>query len=74
MTTDMNETKLTTLEQVRAFLARTSGVGFAVPSMGADERYQHLAQVLSGCGYLALTRPDKGLTLRYLQRTTGYSH
>lgn len=45
-----------------------------MPSMGADERYQHLAQVLSGCGYLALTRPDKGLTLRYLQRTTGYSH
>jgi len=55
MTTDMNETKLTTLEQVRAFLAGTSGVGFAVPSMGADERCQHIAQALSGFGYLALT-------------------
>jgi len=36
MVIDMNETKLTTLEQVRAFLAGTSRVRFAVPSMGAD--------------------------------------
>ena len=66
MVIDMSETKLTTLEQVRAFLAGTSRVGFTVPSIGADERYQYIAQVLSGFGYLALTMPDKGLILRYL--------
>ena len=70
---DMNETKLTTLEQVRAFLAGTVEVGFCVTGIGEDERYRHIAGVLGRFGYKKLSRPDKGLILRYLERTTGYS-
>ena len=43
---DMNETKFTTLEQVRAFLAGTVKVGFCATGIGEDERYRHIAGVL----------------------------
>lgn len=70
---DMNETKLTTLEQVRAFLAGTVEVGFCATGTGEDGRYRHIAGVLARFGYQRLKKPDKGLILRYLERTTGYS-
>lgn len=70
---DMNETKLTTLEQVRAFLAGTAEVGFCATSVGEDERYRHISSVLARFGYKRLKKPDKGLILRYLERTTDYS-
>lgn len=69
----MNETKLTTLERVRAFLAGTAEVGFCATSTGEDERYRHISEVLARFGYPRLKKPDKGLILRYLERTTGYS-
>jgi transposase InsO family protein len=72
MVIDMNEAKLTTLEQVRAFLAGTIAVEFAGCGKD-DERYRHIADVLGRFGYRRLKKPGKGLILRYLERTTGYS-
>ena len=65
---DMNETKLTTLEQVRMFLAGTAEIGFCVTGEGEDGRYRHIAGVLTRFGYKRLKKPDKGLILRYLER------
>ena len=73
MVIEMNETKLTTLKQVRSFLAGTAEVGFCATGTGEDERYRHIADVLARFGYKRLKKPDKGLILRYLERTTGYS-
>lgn len=70
---DMNEAKLTTLEQIRAFLAGTIAVEFSVCGGKDDDRYRHIADVLGRFGYRRLKKPDKGLVLRYLERTTGYS-
>ena len=67
----MNEAKLTTLEQLRQFLAGTAAVVF---KPGADDtRYAHIADVLRRFQYAGLQRPQKGIVLRYLERTTGYS-
>ena len=67
----MNEAKLTTLEQLRQFLAGTAAVVF---KPGADDpRYAHIAEVPRRFQYAGLKRPEKGLVLRYLERTTGYS-
>ncbi len=68
----MNETKIKTLEQVRAFLAGTTPVKFTGCGEDAD-RYEYIARVLERFGYRRLRKPDKGLILRYLERTTGYS-
>src|SRR5487761_2549369 len=58
MVIDMDEAKLTTLEDIRAFLAGTMAVEFSV--CGKDEeRYGHIAAVLNRFGYKRLKKPDK---------------
>jgi hypothetical protein len=71
MVIDMNETKLTTLKQLAQFLAGTAEVVFQ-PGQD-DDRYAHIANVLRRFRYNRLKRTEKGLGLRYLGRTTGYS-
>lgn len=75
MVIDMNEAKLATLEQVRAFLAGTEAVAFSGVGLGdgGEERYRHIGEVLKRFCYGRLAKPDKGLIMRYLERTTGYS-
>ena len=72
MIIDMNEAKLTTLEDIQGFLASTIAVEFSAYGKG-DKRYGHIAAVLTRFGYKRLKKRDKGLILRYLERTTGYS-
>ncbi len=69
---DMNEDKLATLVQLRAFLAGTQGVEFH-PLMEDEGCYAQVGKVLSRFGYERLRREDKGVVLRYLECTTGYS-
>ena len=72
MVIDMDETRLQTISQLSAFLAGTLEVQFSVPDSD-DRRYAHIACVAQRFGYARLNRPDKGVVLRYLQRTSGYS-
>lgn len=72
MVIDMNETGLTTLAQIEAFLDGTHEVKFG--ESGADEeRYKHIQSVIRRFRYRSLKRSQKGLLIRYLQHTTGYS-
>ena len=69
---DMNETRVCALGQLKAFLEGTGEIRFQ--SVGDDEgRYSHIQAVLKRFAYPRLKRADKGLVLRYLGRTTGYS-
>jgi len=72
MVIDMNDTQLATVAQLRAFLNGTLAVEFR--PLGDDGgRYGFIAEVLKRLRYPRLGRPDKGVVLRYLERTTGYS-
>lgn len=73
MVIEINDTKrLVSLEQLREFLAATEPVESR--GCGNDEqRYRHIEEVLKRFGYAGLKRRDKGLVVRYLGRTTGYS-
>jgi len=72
MVIDMSEQKLVSLPQLRQFLEGTTEVEFR--GCGKDEdRYRHIEGVLRRFGYGRLKRADKGLVVRYLVRTTGYS-
>ena len=72
MVIDMNETRLCALGQLKAFLEGTGEIRFQ--SVGDDEgRYSHIQAVLKRFAYPRLKRANKGLVLRYLGRTTGYS-
>lgn len=72
MVIDMDETRLQTISQLCAFLAGTLEVRFKVPDSD-DRRYAHIVSVAQRFAYARLNRPDKGVVLRYLQRTSGYS-
>ena len=72
MVIDMNETRLKTVAQLRAFLNGTLEVKFQSISSDA-ERYGFIAAVLNRFAYRRLGRDDKGTVLRYIERTTGYS-
>src|SRR5512134_686954 len=72
MVIDMNETRLNTVAQLRAFLEGTLQVEFC-PLNSDPQRYAFISTLLRRFGYAGLGRVDKGVVLRYLQRTTGYS-
>ncbi len=68
----MNEDRLVTMPQLRQFVDGTTEVEFR--RCGKDEdRYRHIEGVLRRFRYAHLKRADKGLVVRYLMRTSGYS-
>jgi hypothetical protein len=74
MMIDMTETKLSTIEQLRAFVQGTQEVALApAAGQGKGARYAHVQVLVRRFGYAALGREDKAVVLRYLERTTGYS-
>jgi transposase InsO family protein len=70
MVIDMNDAKLQTLDQLRAFLSGTAAIDFSVAD---SERYEFVARTVRRFGYSRLKRPDKSVVLRFLQRVSGYS-
>ena len=70
MVINMEEAKLQTLEQIKAFLDGTSEVVFRVPK---GERNQFIERVLNRLGYAPHGRVDRGVLLRYIERMTGLS-
>lgn len=72
MVIDMNETRLNTVAHLRACLEGTLEVQFQ-PISNDVERYGFIAAVLKRIAYRRLVRADKGVRMRYLAHTTGYS-
>lgn len=72
MVIDMNDENLKTLDQIRYLMTGTEGVEFCHPP-GKDNRYQHIEDTLCRLRYYRLNKTDRGLVLRYLEHTTGYS-
>lgn len=70
MVINMEEAKLKTLSQIKAFLDGTSEVTFRV---SRGERNQFIERVFKRFGYALHGRVDKGVLLRYIERMTGLS-
>ena len=70
MVINMEEAKLQTLVQIKAFLDGTSEVAFRVPKEG---RNPFVERVLKRFGYALHGRVDRGVLLRYIERMTGLS-
>ena len=72
MVINMNETRLCTIEQVKQFMEASAEIDFS--AHGGDlERYAHISDVLKRFGYHQRSRHERGVLLRYLQHTSGYS-
>ena len=72
MVIDMNEQKLNTVAQLRAFLDGTQAVPFEALDEGDSARYAFIEAVVKRLRYQRLKRPGRGVVMRYLERTTGY--
>jgi transposase InsO family protein len=72
MVIDMNDSRVRTLEQVREFLEGTRAVQFR-PLADDEARYRHVSEVLRRFGYGRRARHERGLLLRYLRATAGFS-
>jgi transposase InsO family protein len=72
MKTIMTLHALTTLPQLEDFLAGTQPVTFSVLST-KDDCYQWIQTSLVTFEYLTLSKPHKGLVIRYLLKISGYS-
>ncbi|MEQ1837842.1 MAG: hypothetical protein ABL858_05850, partial [Candidatus Nitrotoga sp.] len=70
MVINMEEAKLQTLEQIKAFLDGTSEVAFRVPK---EDRNPFIERVLKRFGYAPHGRINRGVLLRYIERMTGLS-
>lgn len=71
MVTYMNDKKIQTLDEIRAFLEGTVEVEFSITNK--DERYRWIRTTLVRFHYLTLGRTARGLVLRYLRQVSGYS-
>jgi hypothetical protein len=71
MVTYMNDKKIRSLEDVRAFLAGSTAMDYSITDK--DERYRWIEQTLRRFNYRTLGRVERGVVLRYLERVSGYS-
>jgi hypothetical protein len=72
MVINMDESQLRTIEQIEQFLGASAEVTFT--AHGDDvERYAHISRVLKRFDYPRRSKHDRGVLLRYLQHTSGYS-
>jgi len=71
MIVTLNTQTLSSLKQVRSFLAGTAAVPFATPTH--QDRYHWIALSLEQFGYRRLRRAERGLIVRFLCKVTGYS-
>jgi len=71
MTITMDDTQITTLEQVQAVLDSPEGLAFN--RVGREELYGWIDSVLKRFDYFKLHRKAKGLVKAYLQRLSGLS-
>src|ERR1035437_158224 len=72
MVINMNEDRIGTIEQVEQFLSASAPIEFS--ATGDDsERYGHISRVLKRFDYPRRGKRERGVLLRYLQHTSGYS-
>jgi len=72
MVINMDESQLRTIEQIEQFLVGSAQVAFAAHA-GDVERYAHVSRVLKRFDYPRCNKHERGVLLRYLQHTSGYS-
>jgi len=67
----MNDESLATIEQVKQFLAGSEAIIFRGVSI--EERYPWMESILVRFSYFRLSRAEKGVIRRYIEKGSGYS-
>lgn len=68
----MNLENLNTIEQMESFITGSQAIAFSVAS-SKDDRYHFVEKILKRFAYPHLKRKEKGVVIKFLQKTSGYS-
>ena len=68
----MNDSRITTIPQLRAFLKGNQGVDLSLRDASIDEKYQLINETIKRFKYWKLSKRQKRPVLSYLKKLTGY--
>ncbi|MBU0570154.1 integrase [Patescibacteria group bacterium] len=74
MKISMNDSRLTNINQLRAFLKGTQKFNLSLRSACISEKYEFIEKTVRQFGYKYLTRKGKKTLRSYLKKFTGYKH
>jgi len=70
----MDDSRLTTVAQLRNFLKAAQGMAVSSKEMALDQKYSCIDKTVDRLGYHALHKKDKKVVVNYLRKITGYKH
>lgn len=72
MKVTMNDSRITTINQLRAFLKGNQGVDLSIRDASIEQKYELIRKTVKRFKYWKLKRKEKRLVLVYLKKLTGY--
>lgn len=70
----MDDSRLTTIIQLRDFLNGSAKLVISLADSPLEERYEFIEQTVKQFAYQKLSRKDKRVVILYLRKITGYKH
>jgi len=70
----MDDSRINNVTQIKAFLKGSQKFGFSLVDSTISEKYSFIDRTIGRFDYRSLSRKDKKLVCRYLQKITGYKH
>lgn len=72
MTITMDDSRITSIAQLREFLQGTQNIPFSLESESVTKKYTFIDQTIKKFSYKKLAKKDKKIIIWYVQKVTGY--
>lgn len=72
MQINMNDSRITSITQIREFLKGSQGFDFSLRNAAIKEKYSFIDESVDRLHYHALKKKDKRVVIAYLKKITGY--
>lgn len=74
MNITMNDSRITSIAQIKEFLKGSQGFDLSLCNSPIEEKYKFIDETIDRMRYHALKRKDKKAVINYLRKITGYKH
>lgn len=74
MNINMNDSRLTSVFQLKEFLKASQGMEMSIRDASIGEKYSFIDLTVDRLHYHALKKKDKKIVINYLRKITGYKH
>lgn len=70
----MDDSRITSIAQLREFLKTSQGMAVSLEDAPIKERYEFIDKTVDRLDYQKLRKRDKRVVVNYLRKITGYKH